>query len=175
MFISQNKILRWCTRRCVTGCMHARSPSAPPHQAALDTPAAASPTDSWRWGSSSCSWPVWNTPAPPCAYTWTSLSPSSKHTHRQKTISVQLNFIRGVLFCSNCNKLAGIDTKCNKSWEWNQRVKQANRTCRVRREINVRDRLYRDVIFIDVFYILYAVFNSLAQRQLYLCRASKEI
>lgn len=93
----------------------------------------------------------------------------------EETISVQLNFIRGVLFCSNCNKLAGIDTKCNKSWEWNQRVKQANRTCRVRREINVRDRLYRDVIFIDVFYILYAVFNSLAQRQLYLCKASKEI
>lgn len=85
VFFFWNKVLRWCTRRCVTGCVRARSPGAPPHQAALDTPAAASPTDSWCWGSSSCSWPVWNTPAPPCAYTWTSLSPTSKtHTETQR-------------------------------------------------------------------------------------------
>lgn len=79
-----------------------------------------------------------------------------KNTHRntEETISVQLNFIGGVLLCSKCNKLAGIDTMCNKSRGWNERVKQANRTCRVRREINVRDTLYWDVIFIDVFYIL---------------------
>lgn len=79
-----------------------------------------------------------------------------KNTHRntEETISVQLNFIGGVLFCSKCNKLAGIDTMCNKSRGWNERVKQANRTCRVRREINMRDTLYWDVIFIDVFYIL---------------------
>lgn len=79
-----------------------------------------------------------------------------KNTHRntEETISVQLNFIGGVLFCSKCNKLAGIDAMCNKSRGWNERVKQANRTCRVRREINVRDTLYWDVIFIDVFYIL---------------------
>lgn len=79
-----------------------------------------------------------------------------KNTHRntEETISVQLNFIGGVLFCSKCNKLAGIDAMCNKSRGWNERVKQANRTCRVRREINMRDTLYWDVIFIDVFYIL---------------------
>lgn len=79
-----------------------------------------------------------------------------KNTHRntEETISVQLNFIGGVLFCSKCNKLAGIDTMCNKSRGWNERVKQANRTCRVRREINMGDTLYWDVIFIDVFYIL---------------------
>lgn len=79
-----------------------------------------------------------------------------KNTHRntEETISVQLNFIGGVLFCSKCNKLAGIDAMCNKRRGWNERVKQANRTCRVRREINVRDTLYWDVIFIDVFYIL---------------------
>ena len=79
-----------------------------------------------------------------------------KNTHRntEETISVRLNFISGVLFCSKCNKLAGIDTVCNKSWGWNERVKQANRTCRVRREINMRDTLYWDLIFIDVFYVL---------------------
>lgn len=79
-----------------------------------------------------------------------------KNTHRntEETISVQLNFIGGVLFCSKCNKLAGIDAMCNKSRGWNERVKQANRTCRVRREINMGDTLYWDVIFIDVFYIL---------------------
>lgn len=79
-----------------------------------------------------------------------------KNTHRntEETISVQLNFIGGVLYCSKCNKLAGIDTMCNKSRGWNERVKQANRTCRVRREINMGDTLYWDVIFIDVFYIL---------------------
>lgn len=69
------------------------------HLAEPDTPAAAPPTDSWDWGSSFCSWLVWNTPAPPYAYTWTSPSLTAnthKNTHTQKSKPVEVDIIIGV-------------------------------------------------------------------------------
>lgn len=64
-----------------------------PHRAAPGTPAAAPPTDSYCSGSSSGSWPVGNTPAPPVACTWTSLSLTShKNRERENEETILVHF-----------------------------------------------------------------------------------
>lgn len=100
-----------------------------------------------------------------------------KNTHRntEETISVQLNFIGGVLFCSKCNKLAGIDTMCNKSRGWNNESNRQTEHAEWE-EKSMWGTHYTEMWFLLMCFIFCSrFFNSLTHRQLYLCRTSKEI